>query len=112
MALVFPFLMLMIFGAIEAGWMLWTSSTLDFAVEEAARCGAVDSNNCGTTSNIQAVAASKAMGLSMAAGDFTVTTPACGKQVSATYVFNFLVPFGSNFTVSIPAQSCYPLPLS
>jgi Flp pilus assembly protein TadG len=108
LAIVFPFLVLMIFGGIEAGWMLWSVSALDFAVEEAARCGAVDANNCGTTSKIQALAATKAMGLGMASSAFTVTSPACGKQVSATYVFYFLAPFGSNFSVSIPAQSCYP----
>jgi Flp pilus assembly protein TadG len=112
MALVFPFLVLMIFGAIEAGWMLWSASTLDFAVEEAARCAAVDANNCGTTPAVKAVAASKAMGLGMAADDFTVTSPACGKQVAATYDFQFLMPFRANFTVAIPARSCYPLPAS
>ena len=82
MALVFPFLCLMILGAIDAGWMLWSASTLDFAVEEAARCGAVDATNCGTTANIQGVAVDKAMGLGMSASDFTVTTPACGKKVA------------------------------
>lgn len=110
MALVFPFLTLMIVGAIEAGWMLWTASTLDFAVEEAARCASVDVNNCGTPANIQAAAAAKALGLGMSAGDFTVSSPACGNRVSATYVFNFLMPFRTNFNVSIPATSCYPLP--
>jgi Flp pilus assembly protein TadG len=112
MALVFPFLCLMILGAIDAGWMLWSSSTLDFAVEEAARCAAVDATNCGTTSNVQGVAVGKAMGLSMNASDFTVTSPACGKKVTATYVFPFLMPFSTNFNISIPAASCYPLPSS
>jgi len=110
MALVFPFLCLMIVGAIDAGWMLWSASTLDFAVEEAARCGAVDAANCGTTANIQGVAVGKAMGLSMSASDFTVTTPACGKKVEATYVFPFLMPFSTDFNISIPATSCYPIP--
>jgi Flp pilus assembly protein TadG len=110
MALVFPFLSLMILGAIEAGWMLWTASTLDFAVEEAARCGAVDATNCGTTSNVQGIAAAKAMGLGMSASDFTVTSPACGEQVAANYVFHFLMPFSADFNVAIPATSCYPIP--
>ncbi len=110
MALVIPFLSLMFLGGIDAGWMLWSAGTLDFAVEEAARCAAVDVNNCATASQVQNVAVSKAMGLSMAATDFAVTTPACGKQVSATYVFNFLQPFNANFNVSIPATSCYPIP--
>jgi Flp pilus assembly protein TadG len=110
MALLFPFLSLMILGAIDAGWMLWSASTLDFAVEEAARCAAVDAANCGTTANIQGVAVSKAMGLSMSASDFTVTTATCGKKVAATYIFPFLMPFSTNFNISIPATSCYPLP--
>jgi len=110
MALVFPLLCLMILGAIDAGWMLWSASTLDFAVEEAARCGAVDATNCGTTANVQGVAVGKAMGLGMSASDFTVTTPACGKKVAATYVFHFLMPFSTDFNISIPATSCYPIP--
>lgn len=110
MALLFPLLSLMILGAIDAGWMLWSASTLDFAVEEAARCAAVDATNCGTTANVQGVAVGKAMGLGMSAGDFTITSTACGKKVAATYVFHFLRPFTTNFDVSIPATSCYPLP--
>jgi Flp pilus assembly protein TadG len=112
MALLFPFLSLMILGGIDAGWMLWSASTLDFAVEEAARCAAVDATNCATAANVQDTAVGKAMGLGMSAADFTVTTPACGKQVAATYVFHFLMPFSTNFNVSIPATSCYPLPSS
>ncbi len=110
MAVVLPFLTLMILGTIETGWMLWSTSTLDYAVEEAARCGAVDVNNCGTVAATQSVAASKAMTLGMAAANFTVTTPACGKQVAANYTFSFAQPFFTNFTVTIPATSCYPLP--
>ena len=112
MALLFPFLSLMILGAIDTGWVLWSSSTLDFAVEEAARCAAVDATNCGSTANIQGVAVGKAMGLGMSTSDFTVTTPSCGKKVAATYVFHFLMPFNTNFNISIPAASCYPLPAS
>jgi Flp pilus assembly pilin Flp len=112
MALVFPLLCLMILGGIETGWMLWSTSTLNFAVEEAARCAAVDATNCGSTTNIQGVAVGKAMGLGMSASDFTVTSPACGKRVAATYVFHFLMPFSTDFNVSIPAASCYPLPSS
>ena len=112
MALVIPFLSLMFLGGIDAGWMLWSSSTLDFAVEDAARCWAVDVNNCGTAAATQSVAVSKAMGLGMSDGDFTVSSPACGRQVSATYVFRFMRPFSTDFNVSIPATSCYPLPPS
>jgi hypothetical protein len=90
-------------------WILWSAGTLDFAVEEAARCASVDATNCGATANIQGVAVGKAMGLSMSASDFTVTSPACGKQVAATYIFHFLMPFNANFNISIPATSCYPL---
>ena len=112
MALVFPFMSLMFLGAIEAGWLLWSASTLDFAVEEAARCAAVDATNCATAANVQGVAVGKAMGLNMAASDFTVASSACGKRVSATYVFSFLMPFNTNFTVPIPAVSCFPSPAS
>jgi Flp pilus assembly protein TadG len=47
MALVLPILSLIILGTIEAGWLLWSANTLYFAVEQAARCGAIDAANYG-----------------------------------------------------------------
>lgn len=114
MALVLPMLSLIVLGTIEAGWLLWSANTLYFAVEQAARCGAVDAANCNAPApsgeaKVKAVAVANAMGLNMASGDFTVTNTTCGLQVTATYVFTFLMPFQTDLTVSIPAKSCYPI---
>jgi Flp pilus assembly protein TadG len=114
MAVVLPVLSLIILGTIQAGWLLWSANTLYFAVEQAARCGAIDAANCNAPApsgeaKVKAVAVANAMGLNMANGDFTVTNTTCGLQVTATYVFAFLMPFQTDFTVSIPAKSCYPI---
>jgi Flp pilus assembly protein TadG len=93
-ALVLPIVLLCVFGLIECARAIWTQATLDYAVEAAARCAAVDTNTCGTDVNIQNYAAGKAPGLSFAdpALTFGVTRPSCGVQVTATLPFTFLVP--------------------
>jgi len=51
---------------------------------------------------------SESFGLSIPSSTFTVTTPACGNQVNASYVYSFItMAFGSP-SVTLTAQSCYP----
>jgi Flp pilus assembly protein TadG len=111
MGLLLVMLSLMLFGTMFTGWMLWSAHTLHYAVEESARCAAIDVNNCGSVADTQAYAVAKAMGLAMAAGQFSVTQPAsgCGWQVQATYDFPLTIPFMPASTVAIGASSCYPL---
>jgi hypothetical protein len=59
-----------------------------------------------STSAIQTYAAQQSFGLNPPASDFTVSTPACGNQVSASYPFPFTAYIG-NLTLS--AQACFPI---
>ncbi|MGC2415442.1 MAG: TadE/TadG family type IV pilus assembly protein [Stellaceae bacterium] len=97
-ALILPILLVCVLGLIEFARAIWTQATLDYAVQAAARCGAVDSNTCGTDVNIQNYAAGKAPGLSFAdpTATFTVKRGALavcnGVQVTASLPFDLLLP--------------------
>jgi Flp pilus assembly protein TadG len=106
-ALVAPALFLLVLGTIEVGRTLWTLSALHFSVEEAARCGSVDSLNCGTTSQVQAFAAGRS-GAGFDQSVFTVTLTGCGIQVSGNYTMQINIPMVSP-SITLRAQSCYPI---
>ena len=114
MAIVIPVLSLMIVGAFYAGWMIYTTTMLFYAVESAARCASVNTTTCGgaTTAaqiaNVQAYAVTQAMGVPVTTASFVVTQPSCGWRVQATYPFLFVMPFRTNFTVTITPQACFP----
>lgn len=106
-ALILPPFLLLLLGVVEFGRALWTQSALHFAVEESARCAAVDATNCATTTQVQNFAVSRAKGLGLNNTVFTLTTPACGNQVSASYPFPFIL--ATMFpSVTLTAQSCFP----
>ena len=116
MAFVLPFLIAMVLGVIEVGRLLWTVAVLQFAVEQAARCAAVDSTACGGSGNntAQCNAAGWALGLGLACSDFTLAACAngAGKEVSISYSFQSvamqILPHGSLFSLTLNAGSCYP----
>jgi Flp pilus assembly protein TadG len=116
-ALILPVLLLFTLGIMDTGRLLWTYITLTRAAEAAARCGAVNTTTCPAGS-IPAYAVTQAWGLNdVTAAAFTVTTPACGVRVQATYTFQFITPWFPSFGVSAPfgaptmtlnATACYP----
>jgi Flp pilus assembly protein TadG len=115
-ALLLPFLTAMIYGVIETGRLMWTLNTLNYAVDSAARCRAVSSASCNSDSNAASYAAAQAMGLAPASA-FTVASctisGVSGEKVSINYSFQSpvmeLLPRGTNYSVTLVAQSCYPL---
>lgn len=107
-AIILPVFFALLFGIIEGGLLFYTQSTLQFAVEAAARCAAVDANTCSSPSTIQAYAASQASGMSVSSSSFTVSSPSCGQQVSISYPFNSIVPGLIPWTITLNVQSCHP----
>ena len=114
--LILPAMLLFTLGIMDAGRLLWTNVTLTRATEAAARCYAVNTTMCPAGS-VPAYAASQAWGINdIAASDFVASTPACGRQVQATYTFQFLVPWFPQFgsapfggtTMTLTATACYP----
>ena len=107
-AMVLPTLLLFIFAIIEAGLLFWTQTTLQFAVETAARCAVVNTTQCGSTSAIQSYAAAQAVGMTISSSSFTVSQPSCGYQVSISYTFRFIVSGLFPGTITLNAKSCHP----
>jgi Flp pilus assembly protein TadG len=114
--LVFPALMLMIFGSMDVGRLIWTYTTLLRAVEASARCAAVNPGVCGNASQVASRAVNEAWGLPVTTETFSLQTPACGAQVTANYDFSFLIPWLGQTpaenqlnTVTLTVSACYPL---
>lgn len=123
MAFLLPVFALFLLGIEEFGRALWTQTALQFAVEAAARCAAVNPFKCtapgGTTLNVPAYAASQAFGLSIPSSAFTYTADAIcgvassstgsgGSQVQASYLFQAIVPQLVPVSVTLRAKSCHP----
>lgn len=101
-----PALFLLLFGVMEFGRMVWTQTGLHYSVEEAARCASVNASVCGTPAQIAAYAAGSVSELNLASSVFTVTSPSCGHQVTASLKYAFL----SNFFTTSPiltATACF-----
>jgi Flp pilus assembly protein TadG len=107
-AVVLPILLVCVLGLIEFARAVWTQATLDYVVEAAARCAAVDSVNCSTAANVQNYAAGRAPGLSFPTSAFQVTTPPCGALVTASLPFGFLIPALLPYLPTLGASACFP----
>jgi Flp pilus assembly protein TadG len=123
-AMLAPFLIALFFGIFEFGRALWIQGILDYAVEQAARCWAINTTLCGSASATETFAGGQSAPLPYAAtcpvGQvcpvFTATQPSCGDQVQATYTFDF-IKIGSlpilgakplPTSITLTSQSCYP----
>jgi Flp pilus assembly protein TadG len=107
-AIVLPAFLLLLLCLVESGILFWTQSSLQFAVEAAARCAAVNTTSCGTTSSIQSYAAAQAVGITVSSSSFSVSQPSCGQQVSISYPFSFVDPNLFPWSITLKAQSCHP----
>ncbi len=102
-----PLIMLVI-GTINLGMMLYTSSALHFAVEDAARCATVRAaSTCASKTLIEAYAASHYGGPGTAPS-FAWSTSGCGNIVIGTVNYNFTTGL-TNTTIPMKAKACYPL---
>ena len=106
-ALTAPIFFAIVFGIAEGGLLLWTQAGLQHGVEAAARCASVNTTLCGSTSATQSYAAQNSFGLNPSPSSFTVSTPACGTQVSANYTFAFANYFPTP-SLALTARACFP----
>jgi Flp pilus assembly protein TadG len=103
-------------GAINVGLAVYTTATLLYAADDAARCATVRPTVCtgaGTPSGLQTYAAARYGGLT-AAPTFTLTKPADGQPcekgnlVTATANYHFETGLNSAI-IPLTAKGCYPL---
>lgn len=107
--IILPVFLVLVLGLMDTGRLLWTQTTLDRAVEAAARCGAVDTIQCGTAAQVQQYAVDQAYGLTIDASAFTVALQACGVNVTAEYPFRLVIPWLAQPQVTLKASGCYPV---
>lgn len=105
-AMVLPLLLLVLFGIMELGRVMWTQSALNFAVQEASRCMAVEAPACATTAGAQAFAAQKVAALKIPASAFAVTEQTCGRQVRAEISYSFVLWAVFPQAPKITARAC------
>jgi len=101
--MLFPMLLLVL-GTFDTGFALLTETRITFAVEAAAKCGAVNTTLCGAPTETAAYGASVAGVPGLNASGFVVTTAACGINVTASYPYaGMILP-----VVTLTAGACYP----
>ena len=106
-ALVFPVLAILLIGTLHLCIMVYANSTLQFAVDDAARCESVKTTICPDAGSTQTHAATT-FGFANLTPNFVASNLPCGYQVvgTATYALNAVVT-----TISVPlsATSCFPV---
>jgi len=106
-ALCAPAFFLLVMGIVEVGLLVWMQLALQQGVEAAARCASVNKNVCASASQIRTYAAAQSYGLSPPSSAFTVTAPACGNMVQASYTPTYLPSFPIP-SRTLTARSCFP----
>jgi Flp pilus assembly protein TadG len=106
-ALCAPAFFALVMGIVELGLLVWMQLALQQGVEAAARCASINKNSCANVSQIKDYAAAQSYGLSPPSSTFTVTTPACGHMVQASYRPTYLPSFPIP-TQTLTAQACFP----
>lgn len=104
--LVLPLLLFAILGGFWVGLLMYSSSSLDLAVQGAARCMSVDANKCGSVADTQLYAQSLYNGPSLSP-IFTASTSGCGHTVIAQANFNLNILPGVA-SVPLSSSACYP----
>ena len=123
-AFVLPVLLLMAFGLIDFGRAVWTQTSLDYAVQYAARWAALQCANavsgCPADSDIQTYAANSAFAISVSSSNFTALNPTddnatCatgqnGVRVSLnnTFTFTYIFPAFTAYSGPMTATACFP----
>ena len=99
----------MLFGIINVAMALWTQGSLHYAAEKAARCAAVASTSCSTTTLIESYALDQYYGLSLGGTNpFTYSATGCGNTVTASYTYSLAIPFVGTYSLPLSATACSP----
>ena len=103
-----PAFFMLVMGIVQGGLLVWMQLALQQGVEAAARCASINKNSCSTASQIQSYASAQSYGLTPPTSAFTVTTPACGNMVQASYNPPFLTAIAIS-SVTLTASACFPV---
>jgi len=99
----------MLFGIINVAMALWTQGSLHYAAEKAARCAAVASTSCSTTTLIQTYALDQYYGLSLGGTNpFSYSATGCGNTVTVSYTYSLAIPLVGTYSLPLSATACSP----
>lgn len=107
-ALVLPVFIMLLIGTVSTAHLMFAANSLHFAVEEAARCSAVNQTSCPTEAATVAFAQSRYSGPSPAP-DFAASSEGCGRRVTAEGDYTLHLGIAA-LTVPLSAEACYPSP--
>lgn len=107
-ALGLPLFVSLLGGVMGAGMVFWAQIGLQHGVEMAARCASINKTICAQPTDIQNFAAEQTVGLNPPPSVFSVSFPACGTLVSASYPIVTAPKLWGLQPFSLTAQSCYP----
>lgn len=111
-ALLAPAFLTMLIGTVMMAMMMFSNSSLHYAVQAAARCASVKSTVCSNAATTQAFAASNYFGATTAP-TFTCTgrvcggTAACGNKVTGQISFTLEVGM-ARYVTPLRADACFP----
>lgn len=108
--LLLPVFVVMILGTISVSQLMFAVNSLHYAVEEAARCGAVNTTACGSLSQTEAYARSRYAGPTVSA-TFVASDAGCGRRVRVTGAFKLETGL-KVLDVPLTAESCFAAPLA
>ena len=104
--LIVPTLIALFVGSLYLCMALFVAASLQFAVEDAARCASVNTTTCSSSSAITTYASGRYYGPG-SAPTFTYSATGCGHSVtgSTNYVANVVF---RTVTIPISASACFP----
>lgn len=106
--LLLPLFLMMILGTIGVSQLMFAVNSLHYAVEEAARCGAINTTVCGSLTETEDYARVRYTGPNVEP-EFTATDTGCGRRVRATAAFK-LEAGVLTWDVPLAAESCFAAP--
>jgi Flp pilus assembly protein TadG len=109
--LLLPVFVMLILGAMSASQMMFAVNSLHYAVEEAARCGAINTTTCGTLAATEQFAQGRYSGPAIQLQRFDATNASCGRHVRATGRFRLEAGIAV-WNVPVSAESCFAIPVT
>lgn len=106
-AFILPIFVMLVMGVISTAQLASAINGMHFAAQEGARCWAVNTTACGTTSAAATFAAAKYNGPDVRPR-FTAGTADCGRTLTVTGSYTLELGV-SELNVPLSAVACYPV---
>ena len=106
-ALVLPAFLMLVVGGLFTAQLLFVESSLQYAVEEGARCASIKTTVCSDSASTLSYVQSHFDAAGSATPTFTSTTAACGHSVVGTVTFALDTGL-TKIDVPLSASACFP----